>query len=347
MWVKRGALSTTGLFSTINSGAVNTTVGFNGDAIDFLEYQGATVARLITTAVYRDPSAWYHVVIVWDSSNGTSTDRIRFYVNGTRITAFSTATYPSSGLTSTWNNNVNSSVGTYNNGSPPQLYFDGYMDEINFIDGQALTASSFGSTNPVTGVWQPAKYTGTYGTNGFYLPFTNTTSTTTLGNDFSGNGNNWTTNNISLTPGATYDSMTDVPTLTSPTAANYCVLNSIQISGGTISAANLDLSFSATASPFNTRGTVGVSSGKWYYEATMTSSGLGSISIGIKKTSSNTNTAITDGNGWFYYGYSGSTNGIKVNTTGAAYGASFTSGDVIGVAYDVSAGEITFYKNLR
>jgi hypothetical protein len=107
------------------------------------------------------------------------------------------------------------------------------MTELYFIDGQALTPSSFGNTNDQTGVWQPIAYTGTYGTNGFYLPFSNTASTTTLGYDFSGNSNNWTTNNISLTSGSTYDSMNDVPTQWIPyntagdTGAlwrgNYCV----------------------------------------------------------------------------------------------------------------------------
>jgi hypothetical protein len=109
----------------------------------------------------------------------------------------------------------------YNGGTPVE-FFDGYLAEINFIDGQALTPNSFGTFNSY-GVWQPITYGGSYGTNGFYLPFSNNASTTTLGYDFSPNGNNWTTNNISLTAGATYDSMTDVPTLTSATAANYCV----------------------------------------------------------------------------------------------------------------------------
>jgi len=100
------------------------------------------------------------------------------------------------------------------------------MTDINFVDGQQLTANSFGAFNG-QGVWQPVRYGGSYGTNGFYLPFTNTTSTITLGYDFSPNGNNWTTNNISLTAGVTYDSMTDVPTNTSATVANYCVWSPI------------------------------------------------------------------------------------------------------------------------
>ena len=311
MWVKRGALSTGGLFSTINSGAVNTTVGFNADAIDFLEYQSATVARLTTTAVYRDPSAWYHLVLVWDSSNGTSTDRVRIYVNGTRITALSTATYPSSGLTSTWNNNVNSSIGTYNNGSPPQLYFDGYMTEINFIDGQALTPSSFGSTNAVTGVWQPAKYTGTYGTNGFYLPFTNLTSTTTLGNDFSGNSNNWTTNNISLTSGVTYDSMTDVPTLTSPTAANFAVMNPLW-QGRTNAPTNGNLDYPASSVGI---GTMDVSRFSSYWEITSTG---GTTTTSVYSTAAATTVGVTTG---LTYGFrfNSSTGALDYTTNGSSF----------------------------
>jgi len=340
MWVKRGALGTMGLFSTINSGAVNTTVGFNGDAIDFLEYQSATVARLTTTAVYRDPSAWYHLVLVWDSSNGTSTDRVRIYVNGTRITALSTATYPSSGLTSTWNNNVNSSIGTYNNGSPPQLFFDGYMDEVNFIDGQALTPSSFGSTNAVTGVWQPAKYTGTYGTNGFYLPFTNTTSTTTLGNDFSGNGNNWTTNNISLTPGVTYDAMTDVPTLTSATAANYAVMNPLSYRSSLSNTPPTNGNLTCT-SDTNTRFFTATmaSSGSYYFEVTATNIGTGNgISVRLWRSGDSEGAIVSA----MLYTSAGE---VFVAGTLFATVATYTTGDVIALAHNTTAGTVGVYKN--
>ena len=113
-------------------------------------------------------------------------------------------------------------------------YVDGYLAEVYFIDGQALTPSSFGETSTTTGVWQPKAYTGTYGTNGFYLKFSDIATTSGsnagLGKDFSGNGNYWTTNNISVTAGPTYDAMIDVPTgngYTSGTqpASNYAVLN--------------------------------------------------------------------------------------------------------------------------
>jgi hypothetical protein len=93
-------------------------------------------------------------------------------------------------------------------------YFDGYLTECYLIDGQALTPASFGETDAVTGVWQPKKYAGTYGTNGFYLNFSDNSAATAaaIGADYSGNGNDWTPNNISVTAGVTYDSMLDVPT---------------------------------------------------------------------------------------------------------------------------------------
>ena len=140
--------------------------------------------------------------------------------------------------------------------------------EINFIDGQALTPSSFGAYD-ANGIWQPAKYSGTYGTNGFYLPFSNTTSTTTLVQDSSGNGNNWTPNNISLTAGTTYDSMIDSPTNAAGTSygvGNYCVINPIIPSAqaqATIQDGNLWISTSS-ANYVSAFGTIGISSGKWY-----------------------------------------------------------------------------------
>jgi hypothetical protein len=239
------------------------------DTLSFGGFLSGVSYRLTTTQVFRDPSAWYHFVIAVDTTQATDTNRYILYVNGSRVTAV-TATYPPQNSTLYFNgavvHNIGRSISAAN-------YFDGYMDEINFIDGQALTPASFGSTNPTTGVWQPAKYTGTYGTNGFYLPFTNTTSTTTLGNDFSGNGNNWTTNNISLTPGATYDAMTDVPTLTSPTAANFATLNPLKVGatpGDVIANGNLRF-FNTNSTWYNTRATIQPPiSGKYYVEFTST-----------------------------------------------------------------------------
>jgi hypothetical protein len=341
-WVKRGKL---GILGGLQHGysASNNQGGiyFNtGDTLNFSDYPTSSNALLTTTALYRDPSAWYHIVVAADTTQATASNRVLMYVNGVQITSFSTATYPTQNTVLNINKTANTGlVGEYYDGT--NNYFDGYLAEVNFIDGQQLTPSSFGTTNAITGVWQPAKYTGTYGTNGFYLNFNNNASTTTLGYDTSGNSNNWTPNNISVTAGVTYDSMTDVPTLTSATASNYCVMNPLKTGG--ITASNANLTVNGNASNTSTIvGTIGVSSGKWYWEFTVGSTDQNSM-IGICTDAVTlTNYIGSDANGWGYYGV----NGNKYNNaTPVAYGASYTNGDVIGVALDADAGILTFYKN--
>ena len=232
-----------------------------------LVWQNGGTNTFITTQVFRDPSSWYHLVVSWDTTQATAANRQAIYLNGQQITAFGTTNNLGLNATVSWFDNDGNArgIGSYTSGG----YFDGYMTEINCIDGQALTPNSFGTFNGL-GVWQPIRYGGSYGTNGFYLPFTNTTSTTTLGYDFSPNGNNWTTNNISLTAGSTYDSMTDVPTLTSATTANYCVLNPLTNVGiGTVSNGNLQLVTSTNSRTMT--GTMALpSTGQYYFEITAT-----------------------------------------------------------------------------
>jgi hypothetical protein len=307
-------------------------------------YDGAITWGLNTTQVFRDPSAWYHIVLAYDSTQATSTNRVKLYINGAQVTAFSSATYPSLNLNSDVNNTVDHRIAN-NNASNN---FDNYQTEDVLVDGQALTPSSFGSTNALTGVWQPARYTGTYGTNGFYLPFTDNSALTTssnvgLGKDFSGNGNYWATNNISITAGVTYDSMTDVPTLTSATASNFATLNPLQLPSATLSNGNL----TASGGQAFSISTIGMSSGKFYAEMTVTTVG-GESSCGISQggytTQTGTAVGTTLNGGATAYGYLN--DGSKFsNGVNPAYGSSYTSGDVIGIAFDATAGTLTFYKN--
>ena len=342
-WVKRGILGGGNYMVMYSAGSGDAAIGalyFGTDnKLNFLNYNGAVNWQLISTAVYRDPSAWYHIVAVVDTTQATSSNRIKLYVNGVQVTAFDTASYPSQNYASPFFNQTGyvQFTGRWGTWNASHIY-DGYLSENNFVDGQALTPSSFGSTNALTGVWQPAKYTGTYGTNGFYLPFTNTTSTTTLGYDLSGNSNNWTTNNLSLTAGSTYDSMTDVPTLTSATTANYCVFNPIS-SGGTITNGNLSTSNNDTT----TYGTVAITTGKFYWEYTITAcSGGASIALGVSKDTNRATGGAWGANDVFLYQSGGNKYG---NGTSGAYGATYTTGDVIGVALDMTGYTLTFYKN--
>jgi hypothetical protein len=297
----------------------------------------------ISTMVLRDHSAWYHIVAVTDTTNGTAEDRARVYVNGQRVTSWSTNNNPSPSFAGY----VNSSSYVTKVGRVAGFgYFDGYMSEVNFIDGLALDPSSFGETSTSTGVWIPKKYVGSYGTNGFYLDFEDNSSTAALGYDAAGS-NDFTVNNISLTTGATYDSMTDVPTLTSATTANYCVLNPLD-KGGTVNPKNGNLGFANTAGTYSTvRSTVGITSGKWYFEYTIVNSasiGGGSTSAGLVRYDS-----VLAGK---YLGQDTNTLGgvasgtpslLLYNGTNKALSSglnSFSVGAVIQYAYDADAGKL-------
>ena len=344
-WVKRGAISSSTTYALFSGGAGSTIttnwVGFVNDSLAFSIADGTYYLK--STSVYRDPSAWYHITAVYDSTNATSANRIRLYVNGVQLLAFSTAIYP----TQNYAGYINAANGNYLGvrAAYGDKYFDGYLTEVNFIDGQALTPSDFGNYNEDTGVWQPAKYAGTYGTNGFYLPFSDNTNTTTLAEDASGNGNNWTPNNISLTAGVTYDSMTDVPTLTDEDTANFAVLNPVNkgSDGVTLSDGNLAYSSTATTGACRVLSTIGMSTGKWYCEYIATiSSTLPNVGIAISTESPDAGYMGETAGSYGYYAWTGN----KYNNgSSSAYGATYNNGDVIGIAFDADAGSLTFYKN--
>ena len=183
-WIKRGNLGTTtgdqSIFDARESGNGNPSFemsfdgnaggGASNDAIDIVMFTSSIDYRLITTQVFRDVSAWYHIVFAVDTTQATASDRLKLYVNGSQITAFDTETYPSLNFEGAVNNNKRHAIGSLAYGGN---YFDGYATEINFIDGQALTPSDFGEFDEDSGIWKPKRYSGSYGTNGFYLPFNN------------------------------------------------------------------------------------------------------------------------------------------------------------------------------
>ena len=544
-WVKRGTLGTDqNIFNNFEDSPYTNEYAALAFATDnTLQFYArdsglTTVGRMYTTQVFRDPASWYHIVIVVDTTNSTSTDRLRMYINGSRVTAFSATTYPSQNLNLGWNLARQAWIGAAGDG----LYLDGYQSNINFIDGQALTANSFGTFNSY-GVWQPINYGGSYGTNGFYLPFNAVTTSTyaaayggsnyiispsanynasgdftfetwvyftnnpnnnttkfifdhrssagaggltlvqegtdnswtawNAGNIFAGNtivagrwyhmavcrqsgvqraflngiltnttadatsystdqiaigvrysstqqlpsgvylsnyrfvvgtalytsnftpsvtpltavtntklltfqnstiidnsglsntltntgslttnvqypfsinvfndqspqGNNWAPSGISLANGSTYDSMTDVPTLTSATAANYAVGNPLSV-GANTALTNGNLLGTLTGSGGWSATFENFTSGKWYYEATVTANSGNSMWIGWISAAYTKND-----NGWPYATYVLMYAGTGNKGDNTAYGASYTTGDVIGVALDLDGGTITFYKN--
>ena len=548
-WVKRGALSAGAVKYLIDgrSGTNMTALYFTDqDALQFEYYDGTLSYYQVTSAVFRDPAAWYHIVAVFDTTNATSSNRMRLYVNGVQVTSYIAAGYPIQNLNG-WINNTNAhAIGARTLNSN---HIDGYLSEVNFIDGQALTPSSFGENDTLTGVWKPKRYAGTYGTNGFYLPFKyptvstsyaatfngsnqylqfngesgfafstndftietwinptrndtgviwdarpastngnygllyfsgsgileynvngsalmtspviavnawthvalvrtsgtiklyingvnvasasdgtaygipsgrpvigvtgwnlsvaffsgkmsnyrvvngtavytgnflpstapltaitntklltlqnsslidNSSSAVTVNNingvtlatdspfatirhitaDQSGNSNHWSSNNIGLTAGATYDSMTDVPTLTSATASNYAVLNPLDKNSSVSTAdGNLQLT-NSNSSWLGLRGSMGMSTGKWYVEYSLVSSLYAAFGIANASAALNGYVGVT---GTWGYVNDGSKDVNGTNTSG--YGSSFTTNDIIGMAFDADAGTLTFYKN--
>jgi len=301
---------------------------------------GATNYFWNTVGVFRDPSAWYHVVLAVDTTQATDTNRLKLYVNGIQQTLSASYCPQNTAQLSTAQRNIGSESGRY--------YFDGYLAEVNFIDGQQLTPSSFGAFN-IYGVWQPAKYQGTYGTNGFYLKFDSYATAAALGTDSSGNSNTWTVNNISVTAGATYDAMTDVPTLTGLGAANYSVMNPLSFDESayrTITDANLTVSFTATGNTSFVPGTIYATTGKWYAEFVWNGTGnLTQAAVGISTSNYHSYYLGNSSTNGTSYAYRANGNKIGNGSAQTAYGATYTTGDVIGVAFDADAGTLEFYKN--
>ena len=257
VWVKRANELSTNSY-IIDSGAGNgTSLYFGSEQIEFWDYQsGAYTGRLTTNAVFRDMSAWYHIVAVWDTTNGTAGDRMRLYVNGVEETSFATDTNPSSSQNSILNDGSTSVT----IGKQSSIYTNLYMAEFCYIDGQALDATSFGEFDEDSGIWKPIDVSGlTFGTNGFYLEFKDSSA---LGDDTSGNSNDFTVNNLT-----SIDQTTDTPT------NNFCTLNPLVTAtsftdnqnyseGNTIIIPNSTDNYGTTFSTIGVQG-----SGKWYWEA--------------------------------------------------------------------------------
>lgn len=296
--------------------------------VQYTAIQTATYISVYSTDVFRDPSAWYHFVFAIDLTQASYTNAIKMWVNNRAITSFGGTTY-----TSGYSPPVNSSsythyIGRYYDSSGGAIYGGGYMAETNFVDGQQLDPTYFGQTDSITNQWIPKKYTGTYGTNGFYLPFNDATSTTTLGYDrqlgmSDSSKNNWTLSNISVTSGRDYDSMIDSPTnyndgSTYYNRGNYCTINPLDGIGSappTLSEGNLRSTSIFAGNSGGYSGTIGVTTGKWYFEVEpISNGGYGETFVGI----------LGGGNAGYWCG-------------GPA--ASYSTYGIYAVAFDVDAGK--------
>lgn len=279
---------------------------------------------LQASSLLRDPAAWMHFVVTFDTTQATASNRVKLYINGTQITSFASATYPNLNDQFNFCAAVEHRIGRVFDAR----YGSGYMSDVYIVDGQALTPTSFGKTDS-NGVWVPIKYAGTYGTNGCKLEFK---SSGALGTDTSGNGNTWTVNSSPVqttdTPSNNYATFNPLNNTAGLLAANGVLSNGnlllTDTSGNTTSTGV----FSTVAAPYT---------GNWVAEFTLTQSA---------------------GDGWDYLGvtpastaWSWTGTGLIAYRSGAqkyqggwsSYGATFTTNDVIGVV--VNNGTVTFYKN--
>ena len=269
-----------------------------------------------TSEQYRDVSAWYHFVFVLDTTNDISSERVRLYKNGERVTSFASITYPSKDTTYTVNNTQAHYIGLRNSGEN----LDGYLAEMHFLDGYAYGPEYFGEFNS-NGIWIPKEYTGSYGTNGFYIDGRDSGD---LGDDESGNGNDYTTSGM-----AAHDQVLDSPT------NNFCVMSSIDFTYNAIRNGNLE-----TIGGNNNkggRGTMGFSSGKFYWEmlATTVSDGYPGSGVVYDSYASSMPTAYAGGGTNYGSGAShNQANWYKQSTSGTAYGSTASSGDILQYAVD-------------
>ena len=332
-WVKRGDIGRgeyRSMFSARQSSTTNLDyfLWWNTDEVAFSNYN-QTDYNVRTTQKFRDPNAWYHLVLAIDSTQGTAANRVKIYVNGSEVTDFGASSYPSQNYDFQLNNNQPQYIGynTFN-------YMDGYMAEINFVDGSQLDASYFGYTEFQTGIWRPKRYEGTYGTNGFYLDFSDNSSTTTLGIDKSPKGNDFTLNNFSVSAGIDNDSFTDTPT----SENIFAQLNSALpiASGAQYRNGNYAFYMTNNGAHMRASSNMPVNSGKWYAEFKLSSYTFASGSypyIGVCADDLWINSWTGDAGTAYQTGGTLWRNGSSIESGHATY----TQGDIISVAINLDS----------
>ena len=332
-WVKLAFTSNSNNIVIFNA---DTDSGVDHDALrftttnqlQFFSYNGSFQCQLITNRVFRDTSSWYHVVVSVDTTQATSSDRVKMYINGVQETSFSTETYPSPNYDFTEFNNASHNLEVGARARLSEQYFDGSMAHVHWVDGTAYDASAFGQTDSASGIWKPKTAPSvTYGTNGFFLDFANSSD---LGNDVSGNNNDLT---LSGSGTQTLDTPSNV----------FCTLNALNKSSATLSNGNLTMTNGSSGQRL-VMGSLAASSGKYYAECKATTLGGTYPQIGILEI---TQFDEDSQPGAKSTGYAYLSDGRVFNNNGAidTGEATYTSGDIIGVAVDLDNNYVYFHKN--
>ena len=341
VWLKRSGISAiSGFFGAWNS--VSNRDAFRFDSANSLRIflDETTDANISSNALYRDVSAWYHFVAAIDTTQATAADRVKIWINGESV-SFSSASYPPQNTDLHVNNTVGQYVGTAY--SQTEQEWQGYLAEFHLVDGTALDPTDFGEFDN-NGVWRPKRYTGSYGTNGFYLKF-DPSATNGIGHDHSGNGNNFSPTGFT-TSGTGTDVMSDTPT------TNWCTLNPVFKNintGNTYTQGNLVATNGTGGYSFIFNSTIPVSSGKWYAECTMSGySGTPSPTIGVQDAGNKKdvgNELVGTETGDVGYDLRAGKIYKDGNYDYATGYTTATSGDTIGIKLDLDGNTIEFLKN--
>ena len=336
MWFKRSSLTSDNGYSALfTASSGDSGIFLNNDGT--LEWYEAS-GQLDTSRVFRDVSAWYHVVVAFDTTQGTASNRVKLYINGVQETAFDTETYPNENAEGLINNTGKHAIGV--RATSTNMAYGGYMAEVVLIDGTALDPTSFGEFDSDSGIWKPIDVSGlTFGTNGFYLDFESSGS---LGADVSGNGNNFTVNNLTATDQTTDTCTNNFATLSPLIATAY---------GSELSNGNLDCVQSDVRGRFHNVTTIGASSGKYYAEIKLTGGSNHVLGVATDASFTYASTLLTSGfnylgqSGTLSYSYYVADGTVYVNGTNSSHGATLTTNDILGIYLDLDNHKLYFSKN--
>jgi len=341
MWFKRSKLGSSQYLFNAKDGSNPQDAVFFSTSDTFYVALESISSGLETNRKFRDTSAWYNFVVAVDTTQGTNTNRVKLYVNGVQETSFNSPSYPSQNADCNLNtaivHNIGRRVGTGGD------FIDGYMSHIAFVDGTALAPTVFGETDSTSGIWKFKSPSGvTWGTNGFHLKFENSGA---LGTDSSGNTNTFTVN-------GNLKQALDTPSNVHATinSLGYAVSNNWTLANGNTSKASTPTT-NAWRSGY---GTIGASSGKYYWEFKVDqieSSDPNNIMVGIidaekMKNESNNDYFTKQLYAYGYHAQAGNKmTGNGSSSVSSSYGAVYTANDIVGIAMDLDNSKIYFHKN--
>ena len=347
-WVKRARLNDRqALFSSTTDGSNECFIWFDTNDELFVKENtsNSTDFEIRTTRKFTDPSAWYHIVVAYDTTNGTAGDRVRIYVNGVEETVFDNETQPDQNFQTKFNkNSMVANIGRMNYG---QEYLGGYLAEIHWLDGVQYDPTYFGEFDD-NNEWVPKKYTGgNYGTNGYYLQFQQTGTSQNasgIGADTSGQDNHFAVTNL-VAGDINTDTCTNNFATMSPQYSNKQ-----QGGAATFAEGNLQITTSYVDSDYQrypqVYSTQAVSSGKWYFEMKITTSDVDSF-IGVHSPDNHASDSTTNP----YGGYAAtgaiytSRGAVRINDGQTTGHGTFSQNDIVGCALDIDNNKVYFHKN--